>query len=144
VPRVRDLLYRFRPSGAPGTAARPGVPADRARDLADELEPVFSALAPTVAQCRAVVSAGRSRADTVRQSYVSEVERLLSTSAERTAAERARATAAAYAAGLPDMGQLDAASEAHIAQIDDLVQGALPRYRDEVIASVLALLGETP
>ena len=45
VPRVSDLLYRFRPSGAPGAATQAGVPADRARDLAEELEPVFASVA---------------------------------------------------------------------------------------------------
>ena len=47
MPRVRDVLYRFRPAGAPGAASSAGVPVDRSADLAAELEPVFALLADT-------------------------------------------------------------------------------------------------
>ena len=42
--RSRDLLQRFRPAGAPGTAATAGVPADRVAELSAELEPVLALL----------------------------------------------------------------------------------------------------
>ena len=45
--RVRDVLYRFRPAGAPGAASAAGVPVDRAADLAAELEPLLAQLATT-------------------------------------------------------------------------------------------------
>jgi hypothetical protein len=62
---LRDLLQRFRPSGAPGAATAAGVPADRRARAEAELEPVFAALAPTVVRCAemrrvgAALAAGR-------------------------------------------------------------------------------------
>ena len=44
MPRARDLLARFRPVGAPGTAAPAGVPVDRVAERRRELLPVASGL----------------------------------------------------------------------------------------------------
>ena len=49
---MRDLLSRFRPAGAPGTATVAGVPADRRESAAAELEPAFSALDGVLTECR--------------------------------------------------------------------------------------------
>jgi hypothetical protein len=143
VPRVGDLLYRFRPSGAPGSATAAGVPADRARDLAEELEPVFAALAPTVAECRAIRDEGSRQAAAIRARDAAEVDRVLATVAARAAAERARVTAAARAAGTPDTGALDAAGDDEVVRLRERVRGALPDHRRTVAASVEALLEET-
>jgi len=57
MPRVRDLLYRFRPSGAPGGASATGVPIDRAATVAAELEPLFGQLAEVERRCDGIQDA---------------------------------------------------------------------------------------
>jgi len=59
MPRVRDVLYRFRPSGAPGGASTSGVPIDRAATVAAELEPLFGQLAEVERQCESIQDAAR-------------------------------------------------------------------------------------
>ena len=51
MPGVRDLLYRFRPAGAPGPPSAAAVPADRVADRVAELAPVFALLAETETRC---------------------------------------------------------------------------------------------
>ena len=63
---VRDFLQRFRPAGTPGKAAAAAVPADRARDLAAELEPVFSMLAGAEAERARILSEADSDAARIR------------------------------------------------------------------------------
>ncbi|HXZ70462.1 MAG TPA: hypothetical protein VEH31_06230 [Streptosporangiaceae bacterium] len=60
-----DFLDRFRPAGAPGAAARAGVPADRARELAVEVEPVLASLDGTHAECQRIIEAARQEADRI-------------------------------------------------------------------------------
>ncbi|MGE5131960.1 MAG: hypothetical protein ACM32E_03510 [Gemmatimonadota bacterium] len=87
MPEGRDFLDRFRPAGAPGSAARAGVPADRARELADELDPVLALLDDTHAECERIVADAGREAERIMAAARSE--------AARTAADadtRARAT----------------------------------------------------
>jgi cell division septum initiation protein DivIVA len=87
LPRARDFLDRFRPVGAPGAASRAGVPADRAAELADELEPVLALLAGTDAECRRIIATARQEAERV-------AERAREQSAALAADARRRARAA--------------------------------------------------
>jgi hypothetical protein len=93
VTAIRDLLDRFRPAGAPGAPGPAGVPADRRLTAALELEPVFAALADTVAECasvraQAIAEAGR------RQEAADERARALVSRAHTEAASERAATAA--------------------------------------------------
>jgi hypothetical protein len=65
VSQARDFLDRFRPAGAPGPAARAGVPADRAAELAAEVEPVLALLDGTYAECQQIIAAARQEADRI-------------------------------------------------------------------------------
>lgn len=56
MPRVRDLLYRFRPARAPGAAASAGVPVDRTAELTAELEPLIAAAEAHTASERAAAT----------------------------------------------------------------------------------------
>lgn len=51
MPGLRELLNRFRPTGAPGAASVTGVPVDRRARAESELEPVFAALAASQWRC---------------------------------------------------------------------------------------------
>ena len=144
MPRVRDLLYRFRPAGGPGSATAAGVPADRARDLAEELEPVFTALAPTLAHCREVVEQGRRDADRVRTRDALAVERLLADSSARAATARAQARAQELAEADSRGAVVEADAGAHASRLGVRLGELLPTYREQVVASVEALLAEAP
>lgn len=67
MPQARDFLDRFRPAGAPGAASRAGVPADRAAELASELEPVLALLAGTDAECGRIIAAARQEAEQIAE-----------------------------------------------------------------------------
>lgn len=144
MPRVRDLLYRFRPAGGPGSATPAGVPADRERDLAAELAPVFGALAPTLAQCREVVEQGRRDAEGIRARDALVVERLLAGSAAHAATERAHATARALAEADSDGARVEADTDARAARLRGRLDELLPTYRAQVVASIESLLSAAP
>ena len=82
MPAVREFLLRLRPAGAPGSAGPAGVPADAGARAADELEPVFAALAPAVRE------AGRIRDQAQRQAV-----QITATANERARALLAQARA---------------------------------------------------
>ena len=96
MPRVRDVLLRFRPSGAPGAATAAGVPVDRANEVAAELEPVFELLADTERECtrileNAVADSAAIRArDAARARAVVASGKALVESERRSAASRSR------------------------------------------------------
>jgi DNA anti-recombination protein RmuC len=140
MPRVRDLLYRFRPLGSPGSATRAGVPVDRERGLAQELEPVFAALASTLADCRATVEQGRRQAAQTRARNGVAVEQLLATSGARAAAARAAATVQVQATVTSQAEGLDVLTQTQLAQLRARLEERLPSYREQVAASVESLL----
>jgi hypothetical protein len=140
VPRVRDLLYRFRPAGGPGSATPAGVPADRARDLATELEPVFAALAPTVARCRELVEEGRREADGIRARDALAVEHLVAATPDRAATARAQGRAQVLAEADSQGARVEADAAARASRLEDRLAELLPSYRAQVAASVEALL----
>jgi hypothetical protein len=90
---VRDLLERFRPAGAPGAAAPAGIPADRNRQLQDELGQVLALLSDTEAECDAIRRAASERADRVRRDAATRAA--ATSAAAREQADAARAEAAA-------------------------------------------------
>lgn len=92
MPDGRDFLGRFRPAGAPGSAARAGVPADRARELSDELTPVLALLEGTYAECQRIVAEAGQQADQIRASARAEADRIAAEAAAR--ADTARDEAA--------------------------------------------------
>ncbi len=84
--QTRDFLERFRPAGAPGAAARAGVPADRVRELAAEVEPVLALLDDVHADCEQIITRAQREADQIAASAQAEVTRI-----GRDAERRARA-----------------------------------------------------
>lgn len=141
MPRVRDLLYRFRPAGAPGPASAAAVPADHAADRAAELEPVFAVLAETEARCAALrEEAGRAAQG--RRDRARETARSLVQDAEaRAPSERADAAArvAAEAAG-ESTATLDAA-HAEAARLLERAAGRTPVWAARVADEVDQLIG---
>jgi len=65
VPQLRDFLARFRPAGSPGAAARAAVPADPARELEAELDPVLMLLADADAEREQIIARARGDAERI-------------------------------------------------------------------------------
>jgi hypothetical protein len=144
VPRVRDLLYRFRPAGAPGPASAAAVPVDRAADRAAELEPVFALLAETEEQCAALRLAARRDAE-ARTALARETSRRVVADARAAcSADRAAASAAvgSRAEGERAAALADARREAGLllARADSRT----PEWADRVARTVGELLGVEP
>jgi len=89
LPRTRDLLIRFRPSGTPGAAGAAGVPLDRAAGAAAELAPLFAALAPTERRCEDLLAEAEADARRIRGEAEEEAARLVAVARDRQATERA-------------------------------------------------------
>lgn len=93
--RLGDFLARFRPFGVPGAAAALGVPADYAVDQADELAPVFSALADVQTDCVNERRRAQRLADQTREEAHVRAAAIVSAARAEAEAERARSLAAA-------------------------------------------------
>ncbi|MBE1588918.1 hypothetical protein ACFPOI_55990 [Nonomuraea angiospora] len=91
--RLADFLARFRPSGVPGAAAPAGVPADYVADQAEELAPVFSALADSQAACANERENARRRADHMRARAHDQAVAIVAAAHAEADAERARSSA---------------------------------------------------
>ena len=88
MPEGRDFLDRFRPAGAPGSAARAGVPADRARELADELDPVLALLDDTHAECQRIIAGAGQEAERIMAAARSEAGRIAADAGTRARTAR--------------------------------------------------------
>ena len=140
--RLRDVLDRFRPAGAPGAAAPGGVPADRAVEQEVELASVFDALV-----------ADEERARRIRESAVGEAERLVAEAGERAGAivDAARRESDAVRAKVVAEARVNADNERTAA--DERAEHAaevlraradrlMPEYVTRVRAELDAILGE--
>lgn len=95
--RVRDLLYRFRPAGAPGGATSAGVPVDRRTGLSTEVAPVFDVLAPVLAQCELIRNDAQAQSRQREAEARRHAQGILARARTESEAERARAAAAVRA-----------------------------------------------
>lgn len=139
MPRVRDLLLRFRPSGAPGPAGPTGVPMDVSERWSAELGPVFAALAVTEGECAAIVREGRRRGAESRATLVARAEALRADLHEQVEAERATAAAAVHDAGRKTSAAFDGETQAQVVAVMARAEALMPRYLEQVSAAVEAL-----
>ncbi|WP_433518746.1 hypothetical protein ACQP2T_26545 [Nonomuraea sp. CA-143628] len=93
--RLGDVLARFRPFGVPGAAAALGVPVDYAADQAEELAPVFSALADVQADCMNERWRAQRLADQAQEGARVRAAAIVSAARAEAEAERVRSSAAA-------------------------------------------------
>jgi hypothetical protein len=141
MPRVRDVLHRFRPSGSPGAATAAGVPADRAGELAAELEPVFALLADTERECANILENAREGEAEIRARDAERARGVVA--AGRALVESERAAAAARSRGRG--GERDSAVSARgwvePAGGPDQFDDAIAHHVDLVVGAVRSLLG---
>jgi cell division septum initiation protein DivIVA len=141
---LRELLLRFRPSGAPGSATIAAVPADRAAEREAEPSPVFADLAASETQAadiraRAAAEAQRTRHDAARQAEQIMAEAREGAVREREGAtRRARTESEAYCAQIPSDARAGAESRQTRAQI------SVPEYTERFVADLAAQLCSRP
>lgn len=144
MPRVRDLLYRFRPAGVPGAATAAGVPTDRVADLTAELAPVFAALEATEEECTTLVADAEREAATRRERDQGRARAAVESARAKAPAERAEVIAHLRADS--DHASRDALERAR--RDAELVATAssarAPAYAEDVVARVRALLETAP
>jgi len=135
MPRIRDLLYRFRPASPPGGASAGGVPADRAADTAAELQPVFAQLAATEDECRDLHLAAAREAARLHDEAHEEAGRIRREAVEEAASARAQAAAVVSEQGRAETAALYDAATRTAEQLGRSAEELLPQYVDSVIAA---------
>jgi vacuolar-type H+-ATPase subunit H len=140
---VRDFLQRFRPAGTPGKAAA-AVPADRARDLAAELEPVLSLLAGADAERTRVLSEASSDAARIRQDARTRADGMVAAAMQRAEAVRADAAAAVLASAEADASAALRAVERDVQVIRERAAQKMPGYVSRAVRAVRMLADPAP
>jgi hypothetical protein len=142
VPRVRDVLYRFRPAGTPGAASASGVPSDRRADAADELEPVLARLASTEHECDVILRRARQDAAEMGERDAEAARAITAAAAERASVERAAAAADVRRESAEESAAAVAAAQEEAARLHDRAQQRLPVFVDHIVGSIMTILDE--
>jgi vacuolar-type H+-ATPase subunit H len=140
VTQARDFLDRFRPAGAPGSAARAGVPADRARELAAEVEPVLALLDDTHAECEQIIEAARQRAGRIMTEARAAVARIGQEADRNARAAGEEAAAEVLAQTRAEVRETTAEAGQQAIQIRRLAQRRLP----QLVAAAVGLVRAGP
>jgi uncharacterized membrane protein YccC len=134
--RARDVLYRFRPAGAPGAASATGVPADRVADLTAELQPLFAELTRTERECADIIARAGLAAAQVHAQAMDRAAGLVPVARERVDGERAAAVARVRERGAQESAAALAAAEQDAAQVHRRAEERMASFVDSVLASV--------
>jgi hypothetical protein len=134
--RARDFLERFRPSGTPGAAARPGVPADRQAERSAELEPLLARLAETEAEVAQIRAAARQTADLRRREGRDRARAALAAGRRQIVADRAEMVTQVQRQGAAETTAALAAAEAEAEAIRTRVKHRLPALVERVVSAV--------
>ena len=140
MPRARDLLNRFRPSGTPGAAGAAGVPADHEAGASEELAALFAALAPTERECQAAVDRAAADARRIREDAEEEAVRLVTAARDRQPEERAAVVARQREHGAAEAAATTAEAERRAAEVRTLARERTAGCVEDVVDTVRALL----
>ena len=143
MPRVRDLLYRFRPAGTPGAAGQAGVPADRAAETAAELEPLFARLADTEQECREILAQARRDAAQIRELGLRQAQAVVGDAGGRGEVERTMTAAQLSQDGEREADTERRRAEAAVSALHQRAAEMVPAYVDAVVNRVAALVGRS-
>ena len=144
MPRVRDLLYRFRPAGVPGAASPAGVPTDRAADLATELAPALDALGPTEDECAAIVESARAAGRERGERDAAEASAIVESARARLQAERADVIARLRAESEQQSEEVLRSAREQAEAVRTASTARLPEYVASVVAAVEDLIDGIP
>lgn len=141
MPRARDLLQRFRRAGAPGAAARRGVPEDRNAALSAELEPVLVQLSGSVEQARRIRDEGRAAAEQRRRAAIEQAQSLVSTARGQAEAVRAEAASRIGRTAVREAAADLAGAKNTVSELRRRGAERVPHLADQVADEVRARLG---
>lgn len=142
VPRVRDVLYRFSPAGAPGAASSAGVPVDRVADLGAELAPVFALLAATEQECQDLLEAAERDAAAIRAEADRRARDVVEAARGQVDARRAAAVARAGQQEAVERARSTAAAGREVAELRERAVRQTPSLVAAAVAGVLALVDD--
>jgi vacuolar-type H+-ATPase subunit H len=140
MPRVPDLLRRFRPAGTPGAAGVAGVPLDRVATDAAELAPLFAQLVTAEAECNNIVSQATLDANAALERARVRAREIASGAQQRATSERAAAMARARHV-IQEQTDYDLATAQRHA--DELQARAVDRLTDYAAQVARAITGMT-
>lgn len=143
MPRARDLLNRFRPSGTPGAAGVAGVPVDREAGPAAELASLLAALAPTERACASLLEQARTDAQAVRRRAEQEAASRVSAAREQQGAERAAVVAELRERRAADADATKAEAQRRAAAVREQADARMAGCVEDVVDAVRALVGGT-
>jgi vacuolar-type H+-ATPase subunit H len=126
MPLTRDFLDRFRPAGAPGAAARAGVPADRVRELAADVH----------AEGDQILGEAHREAARIAAEAHTEVMRIERDGQRRARAARDEATAAVLAQARAEAQEAAAGADRQALGVRRLAKRRMP----ELVATAVGLV----
>lgn len=139
MPQPREFLERFRPAGAPGAAARAGVPADRFREFANELAPVLALLDGTDAECGRIIAQARAQAQQVTDAAGAQASAIAADADQRASAAREEAVRQALDAARAGAASAVADAERQAAAISALAERRIPVLADYAVSLIRQL-----
>jgi F0F1-type ATP synthase membrane subunit b/b' len=142
MPAARDFLERFRPAGAPGAAAGAGVPADRAGELATELEPVLALLDDTEARANSLRERTCQEAADRRERAAARAAAIVQDAERRSSSVRAEIVARATRHADADLAQALAEADRAADRLRVTSEGRMPEYVARVLAELDMIVRE--
>ncbi|HET8660859.1 MAG TPA: hypothetical protein VFM55_17885 [Micromonosporaceae bacterium] len=138
--RVRELLERFRPAGAPGAASGAGAPADRRAGVEAELEPVFAALDEAQRECARIREDAAVRAAARRAEAADRARAVVARARADSQAERAAAAAETRRRGQHEIASIISHAEESAEAVRRSAQRRQADLVDRVVDMVRAQL----
>lgn len=136
MPQLRDFLDRFRPAGAPGAAARAGVPVDRAGELAAEVVPVLTLLDDTRTECERIVARARRDAAAIMAEARAEAAAISADGDQRAQAVRHEAARQVTVAAATAAAAMVADAEQEAIRIRARAGQRMPRLVGAALAEI--------
>jgi hypothetical protein len=140
MPQLRDFLGRFRPAGTPGAAARAGVPADPAGELAAEVGPVLALLDGAAAGRDEVIAAARRDAAAIVAAARDAAAGVAADGEQRAAAARDEAARLTLAAARDEAELTVTAARQQASRIRELSAQRTPGLADRAVAEIRQLV----
>ncbi len=142
MPRVRDVLYRFRPSGSPGGASAAGVPVDRAATVAAELEPLFGQLAAVESACDGVRDQADRDVTAIKDAAAERARAIVAAATGRVGSERAAAVTRMREQAATDGAAELSAAQVEAAAVHDRAAQQMAGCLAQVLVAVRELIGD--
>jgi cell division septum initiation protein DivIVA len=139
MPELRDFLDRFRPAGAPGAAARVSVPADRDRELADELTPVLALLDDTHDEYARILALAEDEAGHITAAARTRAAVIMTDADERANAARDAAARELVEAARVQAELAVASAGQEAARISGLADSRIPALAERAIRQITRL-----